>query len=114
MFVVIFLSSLCGLTLGLLISSIAGSSDKAVGVLPIVLIPQILFSGTVVEIDNMIPLSQNLSGLMVLRWSYSLLKKISMWKNDAAWDNGYLILALFIPIFVVMTLFFQKRKDIRR
>jgi ABC-type multidrug transport system ATPase subunit len=114
MFIVVLLSSICGLTLGLFISSLAGTSDKAVGVLPIILIPQILFSGTVVEIDNMIPLSQGLSNMMVLRWSYGLLKKISMWKSDQIWDVGYIILASFIPLFIILTLYFQKRKDIRR
>ncbi len=114
MFVVILLSSICGLTLGLFISSVAGTSDKAVGVLPIILIPQILFSGTVVELDNMMPASQEISRIMVLRWSYGLLKKISMWKSDPAWDNGYIALIAFIPIFIAATFYFQKRKDIRR
>jgi len=113
MFVVVFLSSICGLTLGLLISSMVNTSDKALGVLPIVLIPQILFSGTVVEIDNMIPVSQKISDLMVCRWSYGLLKKISMWQKGVSWDSDILILILFIPVFIGGTLYFQKRKDVR-
>jgi len=113
MFWVIFISSLCGLTLGLLVSALADTSDKAVGVLPIILIPQILFSGTVVEIDNMVPVSQGISNFMVLRWSYGLLKKISIWHKDFQWDSDLLILLLFVPLFILGTLYFQKRKDLR-
>jgi ABC-type multidrug transport system ATPase subunit/ABC-type multidrug transport system permease subunit/cellobiose-specific phosphotransferase system component IIB len=113
MFWVIFISSLCGLSLGLMISALADTSDKAVGVLPIILIPQILFSGTVVEIDNMVPVSQGISNFMVLRWSYGLLKKISIWHKDFQWDNDLLVLLLFVPLFILGTLYFQKRKDLR-
>ncbi len=113
MFWVVFIASICGLTLGLFISALADTSDKAVGILPIILIPQILFSGTVVEIDNMIPASQTISNFMILRWTYGLLKKISIWDKGFVWDNDILILFLFVPLFILGTLYFQKRKDLR-
>jgi len=114
MFGVIFLSSLGGLTLGLFISALVDTTDKALAVLPLILIPQILFSGTVVEIDNMIPMSQGISDFMICRWSYGLLKKISVWDKGFIWDSDLLILASFVPILILLTLFFQKRKDLKR
>jgi ABC-type multidrug transport system ATPase subunit len=114
MFVVIFTSCICGLTMGLCVSAMVSTTDKALAVLPLILIPQILFSGTVVNIDNMIPISQGISNFMICRWSYDLLKKISMWEKGFVLDRDYFILLGFIPIFILLTLFFQKRKDLRR
>jgi ABC transport system ATP-binding/permease protein len=42
--VTIFLTSLTGLALGLLISSAAASSDRAMSIIPIALVPQIVFA----------------------------------------------------------------------
>jgi ABC-type multidrug transport system ATPase subunit len=114
MFTVVLTSSLAGLTLGLCVSAMVDTTDKALAVLPIILIPQILFSGTIVNIDNMIPLSKAISNLMICRWSYDLLKKISVWEPAIKFDLDYLKLLAFIPVFVAFTLYFQKRKDIRR
>ncbi|MFH0920259.1 MAG: FHA domain-containing protein [Fibrobacterota bacterium] len=114
MFWVIFLSSIAGLSMGLFISALVDTTDKALAVLPLVLIPQILFSGTVVDIDNMIPFSQGVSNAMICRWSYGLLKKISVWDKGFVWDGDLLILAAFIPVFIGLTLYFQKRKDLKR
>ncbi|OGS35118.1 MAG: hypothetical protein A2293_07910 [Elusimicrobia bacterium RIFOXYB2_FULL_49_7] len=115
LFLTIFLSSVAGLTMGLMVSAVVSTTDKALAVLPILLIPQILFSGTVVEIDNMMPVSQLISNTMICRWSYDLLKKISVWENGV-WspDPAFFILFSFIPIFILLTLYFQKRKDLRR
>jgi len=91
------------------------TSDKALTVLPIILIPQILFSGTVVEIDNMVPVSQFVSNSMILRWSYDLLKKISVWESGSfVFDADFLFLLGFLPLFILGALYFQKRKDIRK
>jgi ABC-type multidrug transport system permease subunit len=115
MFLTIFISSIAGLTMGLTISAMVSTSDKALTVLPIILIPQILFSGTVVEIDNMVPVSQAVSNFMILRWSYDLLKKISVWESGTfVFDAAFLFLIGFLPLFILGTLYFQKRKDIRR
>jgi hypothetical protein len=114
MFWVIFISSIGGLTLGLFISALVDTTDKALAVLPIILIPQILFSGTVVDIDNMIPFSQGISNFMICRWSYGLLKKISVWDKGFSWDSDILVLMAFIPAFIAVTLYFQKRKDLKR
>jgi ABC-type multidrug transport system ATPase subunit len=115
MFLTVFISSLAGLSLGLMVSAMVGSSDKALALLPILLIPQILFSGTVVEIDNMMSVSQFVSNFMILRWSYDLMKKISVWESGGfVFDANFLFLTGFLPLFILAALFFQKRKDIRR
>lgn len=115
MFLTVFVSSIAGLTMGLMISAMVSTTDKALAVLPIILIPQILFSGTVVDIDNMIPLSQSVANIMILRWSYDLLKKISVWESGSFVLNAdFFILLSFIPVFILLSLYFQKRKDMRQ
>jgi ABC-type multidrug transport system ATPase subunit/pSer/pThr/pTyr-binding forkhead associated (FHA) protein len=109
---VLLLSSLGGLTMGLLISAAVSTTDKALSILPMVLLPQILFSGIIVNIDDMITVSQYISGIMLSRWSYSLLKNINLWQTAALFSET-LILAAFIPLFFIATLGFQKSKDKR-
>ncbi len=45
-------SALCGVGVGLLISSMARSNTQAVMLVPLILIPQILFSGFVIELEH--------------------------------------------------------------
>jgi len=68
-------TSLVAITLGLLISAVASNSDRASNFVPIVLIPQIIFSGAIIPLEKMGLLAKAISYLMVSRWSYSLLGK---------------------------------------
>ncbi|MCI0614791.1 ABC transporter permease, partial [bacterium] len=66
------LCGVAGVSLGLLISSIVNSPDKAIALVPILLIPQVLFSGIFGELKGF----QRLLGeTMISKWSYNLLKK---------------------------------------
>jgi ABC transport system ATP-binding/permease protein len=66
------LCGVAGVALGLLISSIVNSPDKAIALVPILLIPQVLFSGIFGELKGF----QRLIGeTMISKWSYNLLKK---------------------------------------
>ena len=63
---------LAGVSLGLLVSSIVNSPDKAIALVPILLIPQVLFSGIFGELKG----TQKAFGeVMISKWSYNLLKK---------------------------------------
>lgn len=59
-----------GMALGLLISASMASSEGAVGTLPLVLIPQITFSGLIVKVKEMGLFAKMLSYLMVVRYSF--------------------------------------------
>ena len=66
------LCGVAGVSLGLLISSIVNSPDKAIALVPILLIPQVLFSGIFGELKGF----QRLIGeTMISKWSYNLMKK---------------------------------------
>ena len=70
----IFLTSLSGLSIGLLISSLAKSSAQALAIVPIVLLPMIIFAGGMIPIKDM-PTNitkidaYRISMLMPTRWS---------------------------------------------
>ncbi len=67
-FITLLLTALAGVTLGLLISAVTSNSDRATGFVPIVLIPQIIFSGAVVALDGVV--GNVISAFMPSRWGY--------------------------------------------
>jgi ABC-type multidrug transport system ATPase subunit len=64
-----------GMALGLLISASTASSEAAVGTLPLVLIPQITFSGLIVKVKEMGLVATAMSYLMVVRYSFEAIIK---------------------------------------
>ncbi|NJN15766.1 MAG: FHA domain-containing protein [Oscillochloris sp.] len=65
-FVTLGLSAFAGTALGLLISAAADSGDRAISIVPLALIPQILFAGLIFAIEG---LAEPLSWLTISRWS---------------------------------------------
>ncbi len=66
----LLLTALAGITLGLLISAMTSNSDRATSFVPVVLIPQIIFSGAVVALERMGLLGDWFSNLMISKWGY--------------------------------------------
>ena len=60
------LSSLAGLALGLLISALASTPDKAMSVVPLALVPQILFAGMIFKLEGATTVA---SWVTASRWS---------------------------------------------
>ena len=74
----LYLTALNGIGLGLLISALAGNSDKAMSIVPLVLIPQVLFSGSfgVPQADEYV--KRGVGYAMSLNWSLDQAKRIAM------------------------------------
>lgn len=68
----LLLCGLAGIGLGLLVSAIVDSPDKAIALVPILLIPQVLFSGIFGELRGF---QRTVGEVMISKWSYNLLKK---------------------------------------
>ncbi len=64
------LTGLVGMALGLLVSASFASSEAAVGVLPLLLIPQIAFGGLIVRVKEMALVAKAVSYLMIVRYSF--------------------------------------------
>ena len=62
---VIFLTQLAGLSMGLLVSATAANSDRAMTIVPILLIPQLIFAGALVPLERMLAPAKVLSQLMI-------------------------------------------------
>jgi ABC transport system ATP-binding/permease protein len=60
------LTSLAGLMVGLTLSALAPNNDRAVSFIPIILVPQVIFSGILFQING--PFLQVFSSLFGLRW----------------------------------------------
>ena len=66
-YITMALASLAGLMLGLAVSALAPNTDRAMSLVPIVLIPQVIFSGAIFKLSS--PLLQGLGSLFALRWA---------------------------------------------
>ena len=61
------LSALTGMMIGLLISALAPNTDRAMSLVPLVLIPQVIFSGAIFKLDT--PILQVIGDLFAVRWA---------------------------------------------
>lgn len=66
-FLTMMLASLAGMSIGLIISAASKNVDQAMSFVPLVLIPQILFTGVIFQLEN--PLTNGISHLMISRWA---------------------------------------------
>jgi ABC-type multidrug transport system ATPase subunit len=57
--------------LGLVVSAMARSEDQATGVIPILLVPELLFGGAIVPIAQMSGLMQVVAAFVPARWSFA-------------------------------------------
>ncbi|GAB4442334.1 MAG: FHA domain-containing protein [Chloroflexi bacterium OHK40] len=69
-FITLLLTSLAGMALGLAISAASSSADRAISIVPLALIPQILFAGLIFTIEGV---ATPLSWLTISRWSMDAL-----------------------------------------
>jgi len=127
-----FLTLVASTSLSLMLSALVKSENQGNGILPLVMIPQIIFSGVLFDLEGV---ARPLSWLMLSRWSvaaYGVLADLNQMvpssagdslpmlfepssTYDATWENLTLnwgILCLFTVIYLLVTLCLQKRKDI--
>ena len=70
----LYLTALNGIGLGLLISSLAGNSDKAMSLVPLALLPQILFAGAL-AVPKAGSLARAAGYLVGVNWSFDLFRR---------------------------------------
>jgi ABC-type multidrug transport system ATPase subunit/pSer/pThr/pTyr-binding forkhead associated (FHA) protein len=76
------LSAAVGLLLGLVVSALARTSDRAMTLLPILLIPQVLFTFPAVQLDMKGP-AGIVARAMPTWWSFDLLRRIALAPDEA-------------------------------
>lgn len=70
-YITLCLTSLAGLMVGLTISAIAPNNDRAISLVPIVLIPQVIFSGAIIPLKDWF--TQILATVFPTRWAMAAL-----------------------------------------
>jgi len=81
------LASLVGILLGLALSALAASADRAMTLLPILLIPQVLFTVPAVQMDMKGPAGL-VARAMPTWWSFDLLRRVALAPDDRADDDA--------------------------
>jgi ABC transport system ATP-binding/permease protein len=83
--------AMCGTCLGLLLSALSRRSDYAVGLVPLVVLPQILFSEFAIGKDQFKGASEVVYTLMPSRWGYESLVEFAQTSPDFIKAAGYLL-----------------------
>jgi hypothetical protein len=73
LFISLLLAGLAGTALGLAISASATTTDRAISLVPLALIPQILFAGVIFSLGDGITAQRVLSWLTISRWAMDAL-----------------------------------------
>jgi len=81
------LASLVGILLGLALSALVGSADRAMTLLPILLIPQVLFTIPAVQMDMKGP-AGIVARAMPTWWAYDLLRRVALEPDTHASDEA--------------------------
>lgn len=107
--VINLLLALVALSLGILLSTFAGSEFQMVQFIPVVIVPQIFFSG-IFPIDGMAEWLQNLGRVMPLFYGAEALKAV-MYRGEGLTDvwGELLVLVLFALLFIVLNVVALKR-----
>ena len=135
-YITMALTSLAGLMLGLAISALSPNNDRASSFIPIILIPQVIFSGIIFALNN--PFLQTIGSFFAARWAMAALGSTIGLHGDKLGSEGdfafqgtlfstfskgqatvhlllmWLALAVMIIVLALLTAYFLKRKDIRR
>ena len=126
----VFLTELAGLAMGLLVSASVANSDRAMAIVPVLLIPQLIFAGALVPVDRMLVPAKVLSQLMISKWALQLTGRLAHLDTLFApqfpdafarpYENGFdvpgwlpwAVLSAFVVLMLAATIVVQKRKDV--
>jgi ABC-type multidrug transport system permease subunit len=134
-YVTMALTSLAGLMLGLLISATVANSDRAMSLIPVVLLPQVIFAGVIFSLDQP-PALQILGAFFPARWAMAGMGSTVGLHGDKLGADGFsywgtlfstfsqgaaafhLLLVWFILVVMMLVLgfviaWFLKKKDVR-
>lgn len=99
-----FFSSICGTCLGLLVSSLVKRSDYAVGAVPLLILPQIIFSEFTISKDKFAGASEVIYKLMPSRWGFESLMEFAKTNGSQLTAGAYLLpLLLFGALFLALS-----------
>jgi ABC transport system ATP-binding/permease protein len=123
LYLTLLLSSFAGLMMGLVISALVPNSDRAVSIVPVLLIPQIIFASVIFELKG--TAGQWISVILPSRWGMQAVGSIdhlhdkftdhstAFYAHDAAHLLAFWgALVVLTLVFLVLTLLAMRRKDV--
>lgn len=96
----LWLASMAGVALGLLVSAISGNQERAVLSVPLLIIPQLLFSEMAVPEHLFGDVMKVVEKLMPVRWAYEMLDEL------AAAETAWLTVGLDVVVLLAFSLVF--------
>ncbi len=120
-----FLITLASIMMGLSISTAASNPDKAISLVPIFLVPQIILSGALIRLTEIKPESlRYIFDIVISKWGYELVaggildinRRVSVYSSEWSNLNGYFssywaVLAVFIIVFYILSAIMMSKKD---
>ncbi len=131
-YITMCLTAIAGLMMGLTVSALAPNSDRATTFIPIILIPQVIFSGILFQLNG--GAAQFFGGLFAARWAMvGMGSTINLCQPYACDDPrggigadsfsfqhnaghvllSWFVLVLMIVVFGFATAYFLKKKDVK-
>jgi hypothetical protein len=92
------LASLSGLMIGLTISAVVPNSDRALSFVPIVLVPQIIFSNVLFSLDNP-PALQYIGGIFPARWAMAAMGSTVGLHGDKLRTDGFSYRGMLLSLY---------------
>ncbi|GMU55709.1 MAG: hypothetical protein AMXMBFR33_48550 [Candidatus Xenobia bacterium] len=109
-FVVLFMASLAGSSLGLALSAFVSTSDRAVAGVPLLLLPQVLFSEAVMSHEHSRWTVKLLEDLTMTSWAYDGLKNLAATEPSmGTFFQGCLALGVMSALLLGLTIFLMRR-----
>lgn len=122
-FFLLLFTSLPALMLGLFVSSLVSTTEAAMGLIPLVLIPQVILGGLISTFITMSDFEKVLAAFMTSRWSF---EAMTILEYDSGYPQGIsslgfssgnlaadiFMIILFSAVFFILTAYSLKRKDI--
>lgn len=109
-FVVLFMASVAGTALGLALSAFVSTSDRALAGVPLLLLPQILFSEAVMSHANSkwgVKLAEDLT---MVKWAYQGLQNLAAPEpNLGTFLQGIVVLGVMTLVLLALTVFLVRR-----
>jgi ABC transport system ATP-binding/permease protein len=87
MYFTIFLATLSGMVMGLLVSALSSSQNVAPLLTILFLVPQITFAGSFLPLSTIGPVGQTISQMTITRWTYESMVTLSGLGRDIANDS---------------------------
>jgi ABC transport system ATP-binding/permease protein len=127
--IIVVLTAFAAVSMGLLVSAVVRNQDQATSFIPLILIPQLFFGGSIVATATMSAPLRAITKIVVTQWSYAGLGAAVDMNGRIAGDpnysrvstfghnyftlsrgSTYLILAAFIAVFFILIAWTLKRR----